>query len=209
MIIKTFIFTFDREDMLNEQVKHLNEYGISPIILDDGSTYETNLPRYKRHEHRGIDGFWKTWNEALSMCKNSEAELFLFMPDDFEGLNVKRMFDFHDKFKHTPYAFNIINDGRDNVMGTGVMEVEYEDYTMCGWVDCGFFCNKLALDRIGYEMKQPFKPPTSSGVGRELSFRFLLNKVVMYRPTKSLAYHGEHESKMHPQERIINPLISK
>jgi hypothetical protein len=31
----------------------------------------------------------------------------------------------------------------------------------------------------------------------------------MYTPKKSLAFHGDHESKMHPEERKKNPLISK
>ena len=30
----------------------------------------------------------------------------------------------------------------------------------------------------------------------------------MYKPVKSLTYHGDHESKMHPEERKQNPLKS-
>ena len=31
----------------------------------------------------------------------------------------------------------------------------------------------------------------------------------MMKPKKSMAFHGDHESVMHPEERKKNPLISK
>ena len=49
----------------------------------------------------------------------------------------------------------------------------------------------------------------SSGVGQYLTFAFNKAKVKMFTPIKSLAYHGDHESLMHKEERIKKPLISK
>lgn len=63
MRIKTFIFTYDRLQMLTELVTLLNSYDIEPIILDDGSTYDREFKNYFRHEHRSKEEFWKTWKE--------------------------------------------------------------------------------------------------------------------------------------------------
>jgi len=191
--------------MLTKVVSDLNSYGIIPIIKDDGSTYKNNLPQYFRHTHRGKEGFYITWDEILKDCKDSEAELYLFMPDDFLDIDFNKIKQIHETF-NTPYAYNIINDGRSG-MWTGIMEAKTDKGIMCGMVDCGFFCNKLALDSIGYFMEKEYDL-TSSGVGKSLSRRFLKARVPMYKPVKSLAYHGDHESKMHKEERVINPLIS-
>ena len=212
MKIKAYITTYNREEMLKELVADLKQYEISPTILDDGSTYKTNLTNYFRHGGRGKQGFWKTWDYILKDCK--EADLYLFLPDDFKDINIRELIRLHHTLKDKPYCYNIINDGRVKNW-TNILQRKVDDNTiMCGYVDCGFFCNKEALDKIGYYMdripSEWFKTEAiSSGVGYQLSKRFLKARVVMYKPVKSLAYHGNHKSEMHPEERKKNPLISK
>ena len=210
MKIKTFITTYNRFGMLSKVVNHLNSFGIIPQIKDDGSKYNHNIPQYFRHEHRGINKFWITWNEILEDCKDSDSELFLFMPDDFQDLDVERMIALHYEYtKKGAYAYNLINDGRAG-QWTGVLEAKVDsDTIMCGMVDCGFFCNKEALDKIGYYINNTKRTSGSSGVGQQLSMRFLGQRIVMYKPVKSLATHGDHKSEMHTEERLKNPLISK
>ena len=87
MRIKAFITTYERKQMLEKTVEHLNSFGIIPQIKDDGSTYKTDLPQYFRHKHRGKKKYWITWHEMFKDCQKSNAELFLFMPDDFERRN--------------------------------------------------------------------------------------------------------------------------
>jgi len=48
----------------------------------------------------------------------------------------------------------------------------------------------------------------SSGVGMMLSKRMHAAGVKIYKPKKSLAYHGNHESKMHGEHRTNTPLKS-
>jgi len=210
----TYVLSYNRPKMLTEVVEHLIKNGVYPIILDDGSDYEIELPYAFRHKHRGKEGFYITWDEMLKECKRIETDFFLFMPDDFLEVDIDRIMELHEKYKHEPYAYNIINDGRTGYW-TGIQPKQIDkDTIMSGMIDCGFFCNKLALDKIGYHIdkihKRRFKDPNiSSGVGQQLSMRFLLNRVLMYTPVKSLAIHGNHESKMHKEERIKNPLISK
>jgi hypothetical protein len=87
------------------------------------------------------------------------------------------------------------------------------DHYRIGFVDCGFFCNREALERIDFSLGSLpvdwFKYENrSSGVGMLLSTGFSSTRVKMYKPKKSLAFHGDHESKMNPQERKETPLIS-
>jgi len=42
-----------------------------------------------------------------------------------------------------------------------------------------------------------------------LTFRMMRTNCKMFTPTKSLVHHGDHESLMHPEERIKTPLTSK
>jgi hypothetical protein len=199
--------TYDRPEMLTKAVDNLGRFGVVPTIKDDGSTYETNLPQYFRHKHRGKDMFWLTWDEMLKDCYMG-GELFVFMPDDFQDLEFNRILKLHEKYKDSPYVYNILNDGREGLF-TGVVPYQVdEDTIMCGFTDCGFFCNYQALERLGFGMERTDVKEDSSGVGRNLSMRFLAGRVLMYKPVKSLAYHGTHESKMHPEERKRNPLKS-
>lgn len=208
MKIKSFITTYNRLGMLSQVVNHLNTFGIIPQIKDDGSTYNHNFHQYFRHEHRGKDGFYLTWQEMLLDCEKSDAELFLFMPDDFQDLDYKMLLALHYEYtKHGAYAFNIINDGRSG-MWTGIQESQLNNTViMCGMVDCGFFCNKQALDGLNVKWYEPTE--VDSGVGKSLSLAFLNKRVPMYKPAKSLAVHGNHKSEMHTEERIKNPLISR
>lgn len=209
MKIKTFIFTYDRQEMLTELVALLSSYGIEPIILDDGSTYDHDFKNYFRHEHRGKQGFWKTWKEALAMCKDSEAELFVFLTDDMQDLDFTRIIEKHKEKRGGKYAYNILNVGFDK-MWFPIVPIPLGDEVRVGFVDCGFFCNKEALEAINYDFQERLDwSYNSSGVGYALSKAFLDSPVFCYIPIKSMAFHGDHESKMHPEERIKNPLISK
>lgn len=150
---------------------------------------------------------------ALNLVKNLPTDLFIFTADDLLDVDVKRILTLHKKHKTRPYAYNLQFDGRTKNW-TNMNPIEAERHVLeVGFVDCLFFCNRAALDRIGWFMEPVppswFKQRSSSGVGRQLSMRFLNEGVTMYLPLKSIGYHGNHESMMHPEERKKNPLISK
>lgn len=201
MKIAAFITSYDRPEMLQNVVNHLRGQGIEPLIFLDGVT-----------EHRGKKGFYKTWNEILQAAEKIEADIYLFMPDDVINLDIDRIKAIHATMRK-PYAFNLTNDGRKKCWVNKAC-VDMGDKYSIGFVDCGFFCGRETLDKLGYYMNQPPKgwfelaEGMSSGVGMMLSKRLYNAGVQCYKPKKSLAYHGDHESKMHKQERIKNPLIS-
>lgn len=220
------IFTYNRLDMLMSTV--IECAGKDDIqVIDDQSDYDfsniSGLPDHGamvyRMRHCGKENFYKLWDFALHNCEESGDQRFLFLPDDYSNIDFDRIDNIHNHFVMTggfnsPYVCMIVNDGRGQNW-TRLPERPYNDeLTRIDWIDCGFFCNREALERIGFNVfpvdKKRFKRPgVSSGVGEQLTVRFNKAGVPIYRPIKSLAEHGEHESVMHTEERVKNPLTSK
>lgn len=217
MKIQSYITTYNRPDMLNQVYSRFKKYDIEPTILDDYSEPRPLYPDVIRHEHRGKKGFWKTWGDMLKHAKDNEADLYIFTVDDFINLDISEIKRRHKKLnRNGPYIHNIINDGRSDKCWTRIRPVKL-NYNLwrIGWTDCAFFCNREALDRIGYYMHSPgedwfkIREGISSGVGMMLTKRCNEARVPVYRPEYSLAQHGDHESQMHKEHRKTKKLISK
>lgn len=220
------IFTYNRHDMLASLVNECKGQD-DVLIIDDESNYDFSLleglasdnVKALRFRHCGKEGFYKLWDFALGQCEESADQFFMFMPDDWSRIDfpeIERLQQTIEMIrgKHSAYVCHITNDGRPPQWGAGAHSQFSTDLEDVDWVDCGFFCNRAALDYIGYEMAiipaARFKhKDISSGVGEQLTRRFRLAGVPMFRPYKALAFHGDHESVMHPEERKRNPLISK
>lgn len=227
------IFTYDRQPMLQRLCAEIEAYPIfkneDVTIIDDGTPLGKECLRTPSHwyyidfPHSGKVGFWERWSYALQQCYGSDDDFFMFMPDDYSHVDFERII--HNwkilKLRHSgkmykplPFVCNIVNDGR-GPNWTKFKEQPYsENLTRIDWTDCGFFCNRAALEAIGFHMfpipASRFKRKNiSSGVGQQLTQRFNAARVPIYRPIKSFAFHGDHPSMMHPEERLIHPLTSK
>jgi len=197
---KAYVFTYNRPEMLASVLESLD--GLDVTVKHDGVDFK----------HRGKGGFWITWDEVLKDSINHNADIFLFMQDDCLDIDLERIERLHEQFKDKPYIYNIINDGRKKMWTSIEPRTMDEDTELCGFTDCMFFCNLKALIKLGFfmdDMSDYVQEGKSSGVGLSLTYRANRFGVPCYRPFKSLATHGDHESKMHPEERKINPLISK
>jgi len=208
------IFSHNREQMLDSIVANLPEANV--IIVDDYSDFNVfKYPTYvyRSEEKMGKHGFWKQWKMAFDFCLWQSEELYVFMPDDFLDMDWNRIREAHERFKHEPYACNIINDGREECWQSFKPQIIDKEFKQIGFVDCGFFCNFETLRKLNFTMYETpiytTQPNRSSGVGQQLTTRLNKAGVKIYLPTKSMAFHGAHESMMHKQERIKNPLISK
>jgi len=209
------INSYNRPKSLQKVVTAWLEAGAEVHVFDDGSEMAPLKYVYWHHfEHKGKRGYWQIWDAMLKMLRTrTDHELIIFSPDDFTAPKVDEILAQHERLNKWAYAHNIINDGRNacwtafmpRVIDSGLMEV--------GFVDCGFFCNRKALDAISYYVsaipENWHNTHGSSGVGYQLSKRMLKRAVTMLLPMKSLAYHGNHESKMHPELRKKQPLKSK
>ena len=209
------IFSYNRPDMLSRIINQCPE---RPVVIDDGSSFKPDFflkkCKFHRLRHGGKSGFWYNWHYALQICKQSKDEYFTFLADDF--YNVK--WDLLNKIKQEDsFAVNLLNDGRKNCFVVyPTKEVEFHGLPMLkvGFVDCGYYCNRSALEVLQFTMppvdqKRFQRKYASSGVGSYQSLRFQVKRVPMYVPFKSFVKHGNHESKMHPQLRKKDPLIDQ
>ena len=198
--------------MLESLINEVKDYDYT--IIDDGSSF--TLPtNFHQFNHGGKEKFWQKWDYALRMLKDDNSDIFIFTPSDISNINIDKIIQRHNQFKHNAYAYNLINDGRVNCWNM-IKPFKVDQHTlMVGFTDCGFFCNKNLLNRIGYYVNEIntyrfiHNTSISSGVGQQLTFRMLKAKCLLYTPIQSLVYHGNHESLMHSEERKKNPLTSK
>jgi len=196
------VFTHDRPEMLKNTIR---EVGGDLILCND-------------EDWSGKRNFWKKWKFAVEFCKDSDEEYFLFVPDDFKNYDldmIKRLT--MQGWDNHLFAVNLSNDGRSHCwggFGTGQPSFNVGEYKFdeVGFVDCGFLTNKHTIERLTIdEVPEGWfnRPDKSSGVGHQLTKKFRSFGVKMITPTPSLAFHGDHESKMHGEHRKDIPLISK
>lgn len=199
---------------LIEEIKAFSHLSISYTIIDDGSDFKLT-ENFHQFKHGGKPKFWRMWDYALRMLKTDKSDIYIFMPSDISGLDLPQIMKLHSQFSRTPYAYNLINDGRTNCWNT-IKQVKIDANSMrVGFTDCGFFCNKSLLNKIGYFVREinparfEHNAAISSGVGQQLTQRMNKAKCFMYMPIHSLVYHGDHESLMHTEHRKTTPLISR
>lgn len=215
------IRTYNRSEMLLALLKELHGNVDCIMVFDDGSDYDysehAKYCQYSRNKRNyGKKEHYKMWRKSFNYAKQNKYDLYIFMPDDFSRVNIDTIKKIHSEFTFN-YAYNIINDGRTRCWNN---EYEYETvisgrmHKIVYFVDCGFFCNRKTLELLDYKIDEV--PPEwfdsenkSSGVGFQLTYRLNLLNINMFLPTRSLAYHGTHDSMMHYEERKRNPLISK
>lgn len=207
-----FVFSYQREQMLNQVLKELK--GEVVTILDDGSDFIINHPNVIRFKHGGKAKFWEKWFFAFKLAEGTDDDFFMFMPSDYSEINLDKIKEIHNNYKDKPYVYNIVNDGREMCWNNIRPIIKDRDTIQLFFTDCGFFCNRLALEAIEFQMKEIDKnrfikrKDISSGVGQYLTYAFNRARVKMYKPKSSLAFHGDHESTMHPEHRKELPLIS-
>ena len=209
-----FITSYQRPNRLLSLLKELDG---TTIVLDDGSDYDPaehkQYCRYYRYPHQGKQQFWRLWDEMLRMAKESTEDEFLFLQDDVENVQVDEIKSVTEGLNE--YGFNIMRRGSPLRGWTQVRPkpttLNGVDCFKCGYVDCIFATNRQSLAKLNFKMEPipPYrKQGVSSGVGEQLSQRFVKAGVPMYFPEESLAFHGDHESKMHPN-RKVNHMISQ
>lgn len=208
------IFSYQRPQLLLDLLQELEG---DKIVIDDGSDYDYSehkeLCEYHRIPHRGKPFFWQNWDTAFKLCKQSDHDHFLFMPDDWFDFDIERIKWIQNQFEDYPYAFNIANHGVAQ-QWTPVKQWQTTigdlEAFRVGFVDCCFTTNRAALQKLDWQMEpidsERFKnPKMSSGVGKQLSKRFLKRGVPMMKPARSLCKKHHVESQMNKLERQENP----
>jgi len=220
--MKIVIFTYNREEMLNSLLQELQAYPVT--IIDDGSEWTKEGgaivcqdSQLLRTNHEGKKGFWKKWLIAHQLCLGSNEDWFLFLPDDFQRIDMEQIEKFTKMgWEEELFALNISNSGRNQCWGlfsTGAKDFYQDEYkfTEYGFTDCSFLTNRHTLEKITIDPVGGnwFKDSgRSSGVGHQTTMKFRELGVKMLHSIPSLAYHGAHDSVMHYEHRKETPRTS-
>lgn len=232
MKIQIQIHSFQRKEMLLNLLKEINDFRtknpeivIAYSIFDDKSDFvlgDANF--YQFEEHKGKELFWQIFDHSIKSCKDSDADIFVFVPSDVSNIDFKRLISYHltysnirhDRFSNRAYCYNIMRDNRLSCWNNQQM-IPFDNDTYKSWfTDCGFFSNKLLLEQLDFKIN-PVNPERfvwnkniSSGVGQQMTMILNQKKINIFHPIKSLCFHGSHDSEMHPgpEGRIKNPLKS-
>jgi hypothetical protein len=190
-----------RRDMLEALLKELA--GLDVYVIDDIYTF-------------GKHNFWVRMNQAIDYCLSSKHDNYLIMPDDVSRVDLNRIIQLHSV--NRKMVVNLINDGRYKQWGGEPtrhpsIEVDGHLYYHSDFSDCGIVTNRKSISGLRIRpipiIQFQRRPNRSSGVGYQMTKFFRERGVPQYVPEKSLVYHGNHESIMHPEERKKNPLQSK
>lgn len=190
-------------------------------VIDDGSDFDVRKivdpDRLTKFRHGGKKKFWTKFHHAFSICQQSEHKSFVFMPDDFLELNVSLLSRISVLWRGKPHCLNLINDGRDSCWGlwpnitSGPIQFDGVKLKEVGFCDCGFLTNIESISGMMIDETPESwfnRKDKSSGVGYQLTNKFRKRGVPMFKPLKSLAFHGDHESVMHGAHRTIVKLKS-
>lgn len=217
MKILMLISNYEREDMLKSLLNEINQskHCIDYFIVDDHSTYDISqyTEYYYRNEYNyGKEEYWKTFKYLLDYAKASDYDQVIFSPNDFSNFDFDKIINIMEDLYNKQYIFNLINDGRNNCWNSPKMYKVNDNLFRSYFCDAGFFTNSETLSLLNIHsvpISRFKRKDISSGVGQQLTNLIKRYRITCYHPAKSLCFHGDHISTMHPLERKKNPLKSK
>ena len=220
------VFSYNRERMLLDLRYELDKQNL--LIIDDGSEWlnkdlsPCNLCNERsqiiRTIHEGKQGFWKKWLLARQIALGTDHDYFVFLPDDVSNVDIEAIQEITKQgWTDNLFALNLCNTGERYRWGKHReiqedFELAGRTWQQCDYVDGAFITNRATLTAFDIEPVPKLwfdRPDKSSGVGYQMTMKLRAIGCPMMLPSKSLAYHGDHESVMHKNHRLITPLISK
>ena len=233
MNIGILINTYQRPELLLDLLKDIKSYGkdfsLDILVLEDKSAVNYSKPlaflkqNFKSFYHKrtsyhfGKQGYWQIIKFGYRYFKDRKINYFIHLPDDvrlvpdFFSEAINRFNAIMDKV----IALNILNDGRlsqRNWVRFSPVRVTANGYNYyhTNWLDLCLISGKDYLTALDYTI-HPIKVKSSklsSGVGRQISRRLVTAGKSIFLVDRSLVIHGNHPSKMNPEVRKKNPLIT-
>lgn len=176
---------------------------------------------------RGRLGYYRTYNEAFAVARESSAEWVYFLQDDvilcdhFFARTVDLFCEFRRdqggyKTKAERMAINLHKDARplDCPGYWGRQRRLFAEFPLdgldhMGWTDCVAWMTRR--DSGLFDLRDPFvawMSPTSSGVPAQLSFQMRRAGLSIYRARKSYVRHIKGTSTMHARPTEIHDLCA-
>lgn len=234
--INTYNRVDDLKLLLKDIVSNKSKFKLKVYIVDDASSDEyinmlhkfsgqLDIVYHKMSFNHGKTQYWRLCNYALDKIKleHNQFKYFIKLDDDCrlvdnffnKCINIWNTIDDPQKI-----CLNFRLDSREGKpVWTGILPrlIHFGKVPvyLSQWVDMDFFCEAAMLRSLEFKIK-PQLPlrwvkdlAASSGVGRDISVRLVRLKYHLYLTKESLVIHNHHDSKMNPEERGVNPLVTK
>jgi hypothetical protein len=234
--INTFERPQELSVLLNDIHQSTHDFNIKILVMDDNSKvdYTESINRFsgklnisfmKMTSNHGKKLYWRLCNTALSYIQKLESnyKYFIKIDDDFRLVDnfFQRCINVWESIQDfRKIGLNFVVDDRLEKTNWSKFKPQLTQFSKIDvyktqWIDMNFFCTRSLFQVLEYRIREqsPLRwaknEKASSGVGRDITSRVLTQGYNLYMSTESLAIHDHHESKMNPEERRDNPLITR
>lgn len=213
--VAILITTYERAEFLNNLVQALQRespnFDLTFFIFDDAVAAN------------GKKNYWKTINALWEQARGASFQYYIQMPDDMslcEDFVAKAIHSWENIGDPKKICLNLLLDGHrlGRTCWTDFWPQLYLHkggrYLRIQWVDMFFICERSFFEQLNWEInpippnRWESNPRLSSGVGQQISQRLHKKGWRLFQTTLHMAEHLGDESKMNPQVRAKEPLIS-
>ena len=215
------IASYNRQESLARFVKAIGQDGNCDIAIFDDKSPNWTIPFVGGQEvkvitapeHRGKEGFWRTYNDIFTYCKEHEHEYYIIMPDDVIACPhfVKKAIEAYDKADCiclSPFLTNrSILSGVSRWGGRSIRRHEWGYETH--YFDCCGIMKRDFFEVLNWNMLPIAPSPDpyrSSGVGRQITTRLQSAGKKMGHVSRTLLSTTDDLSSMNPEERERHPM---
>lgn len=220
------IFTYNRRrelrDLLGDLERERGDRDIAIRLYDDHTAYglaaglKAKADFYFRTpQHYGREEHWRLWCLALDHLRASNADLYLFLPDDARlcpDFFAQALVAWDELPEPGPLSL-WVQEGREGAQWGSAEPVRIGPRTVeSGWMDGCFLCDRVTLERLDFAVDKPtdnwLRQGRSSGVGGFMTRQLRAAGGRMFRVDQSLVTHTGAVSLMNPSAREREPLTS-
>lgn len=221
------ITTYDREDMLKlllEDIKRNSEgKRVLTVVFDDGSPNTIDYTKYdikyvKYVNNYGKKKFWKLIDNTFKYIERIEAKYYFYLQDDLRMVDgfFEKAIELYEKIPDKSkicLSTLTIDTQINNLKFTKIPPIQFDEYIKTQWCEFFFLAEKRFFEKLNYEIysiddsRWEQNPLLGSGVGQQISERLISCDANLYHCKKTLLSHGNHDSKMNPDDRKIVNLI--
>lgn len=220
------ITSYNRPSSLVDLVVDLAEYPNTDIVIfdDKSEVFPEVINKYPyvakvitNPEHRGKEGFWKTWQDIFNYCKEHEYDYYIFLQDDVLPCPdfIERAIDIYNESESicvSPIRTNYSMYQGKSRWGAKPVE-RHENYTVSHYFDCFGIVKRdffEALDWMIVPIAPSADPFKSSGVGRQITRRLQEKGLKMSHVNRTLLSTAidPTASLMNEQERQRHPMVA-
>ena len=219
------ITSYNRPSSLVDLVVELaEEPNVDIVIFDDKSdVFPEVINKYPyvakvitNPEHRGKEGFWKTYNDMMAYIKDRpEYEYIIILPDDVEPCPNFIEEAINAYINCGGICISPLLTNRSLAPGIsrwGRKPIERKDgYYLTHYFDCAGVMRRDFFDALHW-LLAPIAPNPdphrSSGVGRQITLRLQEQGKRMCHVDRTLLTIVPSDSQMNPEERKRHPMVA-